>query len=77
MARTRRQRSPQAWLNQIFRAGQVAQGNIIRRSMASIQRFASPDALEAEVRRRGFHMAVIGDQFVILCNQTGTIHGVC
>jgi hypothetical protein len=77
MARTTRRRTPQAWLNQIFQAGQATQGNIVRRSMATVQQYAGAQALEAEVHRRGFHMAVIGDQYVIVCNRAGTINVVC
>lgn len=34
-------------------------------------------SLEAEVRSRGFHMAVIGTQVVVLCNQSGQINVIC
>ena len=66
-----------AWIDQIFKAGQVTQGNIVRRSMTSVQRYSSVDDLEQAVRKKNFHMAVIGEQYVIVCNKNGTIHVVC
>ena len=66
-----------AWINQIFRAGQATQGNIVRRSMASVKNYASPSELRKAVKSKKFHMAVIGDQYVIVCNKNGTIHVVC
>ena len=66
-----------AWIEQIFEAGQVAEGNIVRRKMSSVKKYAGALSLENEVRKRGFHMAVIGDQYVIVCNQAGTIHVIC
>jgi hypothetical protein len=62
---------------QIFTAGQVNKGNIVRRSMHSVATYASAGALRREVRRRGFHMALVGDQYVIVCNTSGTINVIC
>jgi len=61
---------------QIFQAQAVRDGGIVRRKIGSVVRFESTDALEAEVRRRGFHMVISGDQFVILCNP-GQFQVVC
>ena len=66
-----------AWVEQIFKAGQVTRGNIVRRSMASVLKYASREELERAVKDQNYHMAVIGDQYVIVCNPTGTIHVVC
>jgi hypothetical protein len=66
-----------AWLAYVFRSGQVVRGNINRRSMDSVARFASPEALEAEVKRRGFHMVMMGDHYVILCRRDGPIKVIC
>jgi len=66
-----------AWINQVFQAGQVAQGNIVRRSMHSVSKNASPELLEQAVKSRGFHMALIGTQYVILCDKKGGIQVVC
>ena len=66
-----------AWIEQIFQAGQVAKGNIVRRCIYDVEKYATFDELVESVKSRGFHMAVIGDQCVILCNVNGTINVVC
>ncbi len=45
--------------------------------MHDVARYASAAELEAEVRARGFHMALIGQQYVIVCNPAGGIQIVC
>jgi hypothetical protein len=66
-----------AWTDQIWRAGQVNKGNVVRRSIHSVMTYSSGQELQREVQRRGFHMAVVGDQYVIVCNAAGTINLVC
>lgn len=66
-----------AWINQIFRAGQVNEGNVVRRNMHDVARYASAEELEREVRARGFHMALIGQQYVIVCNPAGAMQLIC
>jgi predicted O-methyltransferase YrrM len=56
------------WLDQVFIAGQVAKGNIVRRKKTSVQRYSSLASLEAEVKRRGFHLVETGDQVLVICN---------
>lgn len=68
--------TPKQWINQIFQAQAVRNGGIVRRKMASVAQYASAADLEAEVKRRKFHMVVSGDQYVILCN-TGQFHLIC
>lgn len=69
--------TPGAWINQIWTAGQVNQGNVVRRSMHDVAKYASPQALEAAVKAKGFHMALIGTQYVIVCDPNGAIQLVC
>lgn len=69
--------SPGAWIGQIFTAGQVNKGNVVRRNMLDVAKYASPQALEAAVRERGFHMARVGGQYIIVCNCDGEIAIVC
>ncbi len=66
-----------SWTDQIWQAGQVNRGNIVRRSIKSVMTYSSGQKLENEVKTRRFHMAVVGDQYVIICNQAGTINLVC
>jgi hypothetical protein len=56
------------WIAQIFAAKAAKTGGILRRKTTSVQKYASVAALEAEVRRRGFHLVLIKDQYLILCN---------
>jgi len=65
------------WIDEIFSAGQARKGNLVRRSLRSVSRHSSFDELMQAVLARGFHMAVIGDQCVILCNRHGTMNLVC
>lgn len=58
-----------AWINQIFRAGEASRGGVVRRSRSSVEREASVAMLEAAVRARGFHLIEAGDQFLILCRK--------
>lgn len=67
-----------AWTNQIWQAGQVNEGNVVRRSAHSVAQYGGGIAhLTAEVQQRGFHMARVGTQYVILCNQQGAIELIC
>jgi phage baseplate assembly protein gpV len=56
------------WIKQIFQAGQVAKGNIVRRKKSSVTRYATLAQLEAEVRKRKFHLIETGDQVIVICN---------
>jgi len=47
--------SPEDWLRQIFSA-RAAQGGVVRRSIAWVDREVGRDLFMAEVRRRGFHL---------------------
>ena len=57
------------WLGQLFAAGQVAKGNIVRRQKSSVDRYASEKELCAEVKKRKFHLVTTGDQYLIICNK--------
>ena len=57
-----------AWINQIFTAEQVNSGNVVRRSIDDIQKYASMDELETEVRNRNYHLVICGEQALIICN---------
>lgn len=57
------------WLTSIFAAQAAARGGIVRRSVADVEKRIGRKALELEVRRRGFHMAECGGQFVIICDR--------
>ena len=75
--RQRLPRTGRAWIEQAFGAAQVREGNIVRRSMHSVAQVASPELLEQIVKERGFHMALIGNQYVILCDPDGQMKIIC
>lgn len=60
--------SPEDWLRQIFSA-RAAQGGVVRRSIAWVDREVGRDLFVAEVRRRGFHLLASSNQFIVVCNR--------
>ncbi len=58
----------QDWLDQIFRAKSARTGGVVRRKIVDVEREVGRDALELEVRRRGFHMIECDRDYVILCS---------
>ena len=66
----------QDWLEQIFRAKAAVTGGVIRRKVRDVDREIGRDALELEVRRRGFHLLECGGDFVIVCS-SAPIRIVC
>jgi len=56
------------WIQQIFEAQAADSGNVVRRSVHDVGKFASEHELLAEVKQRGFHLIETGDQYVIICN---------
>ena len=57
------------FIDQIFQAKQAQNGGIVRRSLATIDAYASIFELRTDVLRRGFHMVISGHQAVIFCHQ--------
>jgi hypothetical protein len=60
--------SPYAYINAIFDAKAVRTGDIVRRKIEDVERYASSRYLVEEVARRGFHLLVVGSQYIIICN---------
>jgi hypothetical protein len=71
-----REESQRLWIQRIFDAKAASENGVVRRSVATVEQLASPDKLEAEVRRRGFHMVLAGEQYVIICN-SGRYQTIC
>ena len=61
-----------SWLSVWFAAKQARRGGVIRRKVASVHKHSSRKALLREVRRRGFHLILNGDQYIVLCNRGHT-----
>ena len=56
-----------AWVDQMFQA-QAANGGVVRRARADVNRYASLEEIVDEARMRAFHVIETGDQVVILCH---------
>lgn len=57
------------WLKQIFEAKSVRTGGVVRRKVNDVISKVGREALELEVRRRGFHLIEAGSQFIIICSK--------
>jgi hypothetical protein len=66
--------TPNTRIRKIFQSKAAKTGGVVRRRVYIP--YASEDDLKEEVIRRGFHMVVSGDQYVILCN-TGEFRVIC
>jgi hypothetical protein len=64
------------WRERIFTAKAAANGGIIRRAVRNVEREIGREALELEVRRRGYHLIECGGQFLIICNP-GHLRVIC
>ena len=65
-----------SWMSDIFKAGAVNKGGIVRRSRANVEDHGGLAALRAEVEKRKFHLVQNGDQYIVLCNQ-GNMRIIC
>lgn len=52
----------------MFESQLARRGGVIRRKIANIEKYASIRLLIDEVKRRGFHIIVVGDDLLIICN---------
>ena len=68
--------SPYESINDIFRAASAKNGNVVRRKIANVEKFATFKSLLKEVQARGFHLVETGYQYIIICN-TGQIKVDC
>ena len=61
--------TPDRWIVQLFSAKSVAEGGIIHRKVADVERLIGRPRFLHEVRRRGFHAIENAGQFIVFCNQ--------
>ena len=69
----RRQTGPEAWIAEVFSAKAVANGGVIRRSRAWVDREVGRERFIAEVQGRGFHLLETGHQLIVVCHK-GAVH---
>jgi hypothetical protein len=55
------------WMDQVFSAKAVRNGGVVRRSTRWIEAEVGRATFEAEVRRRGWHLAECNGQLVVFC----------
>lgn len=65
--------TPERWIVQLFSARAVAEGGIVRRSAADVERLVGRKRFLQEVQRRGFRAVENAGQIVIFCN-TDEVH---
>ena len=61
--------TPERWIVQLFSARAVAEGGIVRRSLADVERLVGRERFLSEIRRRGFRAVENAGQIVIFCNR--------
>lgn len=61
--------TPERWVRQMFSARAAADGGIIRRKVADVERLIGRRRFLYEVERRGFHAMENAGQFIVICNQ--------
>ena len=61
--------TPDRWIVQVFSARAAAEGGIVRRKVADVERLIGRQRFLHEVRRRGFRVAENAGQFVVFCNR--------
>lgn len=60
--------SPERWVAQMFSARTAAEGGIVRRRVADVERLIGRDRFVKEIARRGYRAVENGGHFVIFCN---------
>ncbi|WP_333816028.1 N-(5'-phosphoribosyl)anthranilate isomerase [Tabrizicola sp.] len=60
--------SPERWVTQMFSARTAAEGGIVRRRVADVERLVGRDRFIREIARRGFRAVENGGHFIVFCN---------
>ena len=61
--------SPDRWSIQIFSARAAAEGGVLRRKVADVERLVGRQRFVLEVKRRGYHLIENAGQYIIICNR--------
>lgn len=61
--------APDRWLVQMFHARAAAEGGVVRRSVADVDRLVGRDRFLQEIERRGFSVVENAGQYVVFCNR--------
>jgi hypothetical protein len=63
-----RHSDPDAWVDLVFSA-KAAQGGVVRRAIGWVITEVGHERFVAEVRRRGFHLLMTENQYIVVCNR--------
>ena len=63
--------TPEKWMRQIFSAQAARDGGVVRRQAMDVERLVGREALERELKRRGYSAVENAGQYVIFCNHEG------
>lgn len=58
----------QDWLEQLFAGKSAQNGGIVRRAVRDVEREIGSNALELEIRKRGYHLLRSGNHYIIICH---------
>ena len=61
--------TPERWIVQLFSARAAAEGGIVRRSLADVERLVGRERFLHEIRRRGYRAVENAGQVIIFCNR--------
>ena len=61
--------TPDRWIVQVFSARAAAEGGIVRRQTADVERLVGRERFLREIHRRGFHAVENAGQIIIFCNR--------
>ncbi|MEW1705937.1 hypothetical protein AB0230_01740 [Microbacterium sp. NPDC089190] len=57
-----------AWVDQIFGAGQVGSGGVVRRNVADVAAYGAFDEIVDRAKANGWHVIETGNQIIVLCH---------
>ncbi len=66
--------SPDIWLREVFASKAVQRGEVIRRKIRDVERYAGIERFRKELQRRGFRAVENAGQIIIFCNQEPVRH---
>ena len=68
MSQTPRHLPPDLWMQSIFDAKAARHSHVVCRSLHDIDVIVGRETFELELKRRGYHAVLKGEQVVIFCN---------
>src|SRR5262249_55605997 len=57
------------WIEKVFNSKAAQTHGVVRRKLAYIEKIVGKDAMLQEVKKRGFHIVEVNDQWVFICKE--------